>query len=134
MNETAMLARVQQCLDARRDPLDDAEVVGFLDSHPEALALVAAMRADARALPELAALPAKHRRRWWLAPTAAAAVVALLLAWPRGVDTAVPRILAASLEEVRPRQHLAANYFVREPLIATASTVLETWQYRSEPR
>jgi len=50
IDHDTFLARVDACLDERRDPLDDADVVAFLDAHPEHLQAFAAQRADLRAL------------------------------------------------------------------------------------
>lgn len=37
MNRSEFEVRLHACLDARRDPFDDAELVGWLDAHPEEL-------------------------------------------------------------------------------------------------
>jgi hypothetical protein len=134
MDDVTFLARVQAHLDARRDPLDDAAVLAFVDVHPERLAEFAALRADAR---ELARLPVASRRparrHWWVAGAAAAGLAAMLLPTPRPTPAA-GRIVAASLHEQRPRAHAAATFVVNEALVSTATTRWQTWQYRSEPR
>jgi hypothetical protein len=138
LDDVTFLARVQAHLDARRDPLDDADVLAFVDAHPERLAELATLRADAR---ELARLPVASRRpaprfarRYaWLAAGAAAALAAMLLHTSRPTPPA-GRIVAASLHEQRPRAHAAATFFVREALVSTATTRWQAWQYRSEPR
>jgi len=134
MNEASLLARVQAHLDARCDPLDDADVMASLDAHPEWLLRIAGLRADARAL---AGLPVPQRsRRWpWIASacfaTAAAALVTVSLRPP---PRCAGRIVAASLAELRPRAHVAANFVVSESLVTTPTTRLETWQTVSEAR
>ncbi len=156
MNNDAFQERLQEHFDQRVDPLDDEQVVAFLNEHPEWLPRLAALRADVRtlaarpigarptgALPTGAlptgALPTRTRRRWFArAAGGAAAVAAVLLVW---IATATPRaprsagrIVAASLTELRPRSHLAANFVVSERLLTTATTRLETYTHRSEAR
>ena len=151
MNNDAFQERLQEHFDQRVDPLDDEQVVAFLNEHPEWLPRLAALRADVRtlaarpigarptgALPT-GALPTRTRRRWFArAAGGAAAVAAVLLVW---IATATPRaprsagrIVAASLTELRPRSHLAANFVVSERLLTTATTRLETYTHRSEAR
>ena len=136
MNGDTFFARLHDCLDARRDPLDDAELVAYLDEHPEHLAAFAALRADLRAL----AVPRATRRRWpWFvaagSAAAAAFVAVAVAAWAREPEPAcTPRILTASLEDLRPRAHIAVSWCVRQPLIRTPTTTFETWERRSEPR
>ncbi len=135
MNTEAFFARVHRCLDARQDALDDAELVAFLHAHPELLPEFAALSSDVRALAQRAR-PIVRKHRWpWLAAAAALIVTAAAIAWPdRAPRNSQPRILAASLEELRPRAHVAASYCVRQALVATATTSFETFEYRSEPR
>ena len=136
MDDVTFLARVQAHLDARRDPLDDAAVVAFVDAHPERLAEFATLRADARELARFASQrPARRsaRAHLWVAAAAAAGLAAVLLHTPRPTPAA-GRIVAASLHEQRPRAHAAATFLVNEALVCTATTRWQTWQTRSEPR
>lgn len=140
MNETTLLARVQEHLDARRDPFDDAEVVACLDAHPEWLPQLVALRADALALASLRpSRPplAPPRLRWpWVGSAvfaaAAAALVATLL--PTPPPPRAGRIVTAQFTELRARAHLAATFVVNDSLVATPTSRLQTWQTRSEPR
>lgn len=141
MNETTLLARVQEHLDARSDPFDDAEVIACLDAHPEWLPQLVALRADALALaslrPARPMLAPPPRRRWpWVGSavfaTAAAALVASLLQTPP--PPRAGRIVTAQLTELRARAHLAATFVVNDALVATPTSRLQTWQTRSEPR
>lgn len=141
MNETTLLARVQELLDARRDPFDDAEVVACLDAHPEWLPQLVALRADALALASLRpSRPplAPPRRRWprvgsAVFAAAAAALVTTLLPTPPPPPRA-GRIVTAQFTELRARAHLAATFVVNDSLVATPTSRLQTWQTRSEPR
>ena len=138
MNETTLLARVQSLLDARRDPLDDGDVVAALQAHPEWLERFAGLRADALVLATLPAAPVRRPRRWpWIlsacfAAAAAALVVVALRLPPR--PRPAGRILAASLAELRPGEQIAATFAVKQVLLTTPTTRLETWQTRSEVR
>lgn len=138
MNDPTLLARVMAHLDARRDPFDDAEVVAWLDAHPDSLALVATLRAQASALAALRPARDGRVRRLALRSLSAvflAAAVALVV-FVRHREPAPPagRIFAASLEVTEPRAHLAATYRVRESLVDAPHARLEQWQQRSEPR
>lgn len=73
--------RVNRDLDEHREPLEDPQVVAFLDAHPEHLQAFAEERADLEQVAELpptAATDASPRRPWLVA---AAAVVLFGLAW-----------------------------------------------------
>lgn len=137
MNETALFARVQALLDERRDPFDDECVVAALQAHPEWLERTVGLRADASALSRLPVAPARRSRRWpWLVAAGFVAAAAILVTTvpcqpPRATGG---RILVASLEELRPRAHVAATFVVHERLLATPTTRLDTWQTRSEVR
>jgi hypothetical protein len=139
MNEHTFFARLNECLDDRRDPLDDAELAAFLDAHPEHLDALAALRADLLALGRASRTTARRRRWSWLAAAAVAAAAAFAVAvWPRAphppCTPCSPRILAASLEELRPRTYISADLRMQQRLLRTATTTFETWEYRSEPR
>lgn len=160
-------ARLTRCLDDRREPLDDTELVAFLDAHPEHLDDFASERADLREVASLPSttlpstiLPSKILPRpKWRAPITAAAAATFALGW--GIWQAVPgdfstgegtarvaastatgtglgqrpsRILSASLLEVEPRLHAAANYTVHERLVQNARITLEAYEQRSELR
>lgn len=80
-----------EALDARRDPLANADLVAGLCEHPDDLADL--LRLDAG----LRALARPRRRRAWLliVPAAAAAALALVL-WPRA-----PRVPRSEVFEYR---------------------------------
>lgn len=85
--------RLQQLLDERRDPLDDPQLVAWLDAHPERLAAFAALRddllrldpqlADAQTQPQQLRTAAMPRRMRLVAVAAAAAAAALLFVFAR---------------------------------------------------
>jgi hypothetical protein len=131
--------RLHACLDARIDPLDDTALCAHLAEHPDDLERFAALRQRLLAMPALgAARPV--RVRWPLVlATAAAATLAVVLAQPTqapsdGAAIAPGRVLAASLEELRPRAHAAVSFTVHQVLAATPTTRLETYELRSERR
>ena len=139
MNETEFTTELHACLDARRDPLDDAALCAWLAEHPEHLEAFAALRQRLAALP--AATPvadAVRTPRAGLLLAGAAAIAALLLAvaWP-SPEPALPSvrgILAASLEEQRPRAGAAVSYTVRQAWSIAPDVVLETHETRSQSR
>ena len=140
MNDDPMLARLHELLDRGVDPLDDDELVAWLEQHPEQLPLAVALRADARdlhAAPMAAATTPRRRRHRFAKATAIAAVAAAALAvamWPAEATTAQPRIVASSFEELRPRAHLAATFIVHDSLVTTGRARLESYTLRSERR
>jgi hypothetical protein len=141
MNEHTFRERLQACLDERRDPLDDPELAAFAAAQPQCLELLVALRADARELGALRLAPPRRRlRKQVLAAccaVAAAALVAVVLlrrGAPARPSAPAGRILAASLEELRPRAHAAARATARELLVATPTHSLTTWTTWSEPR
>lgn len=145
MNDTEFTTRLDACLDAHLDPLDDAELCQFLAAHPERLASFAAQVERLGALPclvsTLDALPLVRRPRPWLPMLmlAAATAAGVVLWCDRGggdQPAAGPRsrILWATLHEVRPRVHMAAQFEVRQNLLATATATLQVYERRSEPR
>lgn len=82
---------VHDALDARRDPLAQAELVAGLCEHPDDLADVLRLDAGLRALAQ-----PRRRRRWLLFfPASAAAALALVL-WPRA-----PRVRRSEVFEYR---------------------------------
>ena len=139
MNETEFTTALHACLDARRDPLDDDALCTWLADHPEQLAAFAALRQALGALPHAA--PARRRARL---PTSlrlaiAAALVAaaaLAVTWPAPAVAPPPirGILAASLEEVRPRADAAVSFTVRQGWQVAPDTIFETWETRSARR
>jgi hypothetical protein len=142
MNDDPMLVRLHELLDRGVDPFDDGELVAWLEVHPEFLPLAAALRADAR---DLAARVPAARSPGWRRPrlvlatclaTSAAAVALAVGTWPgpTPADGAQPRIVAASIEELRPRAHLAATFVVHDSLVTTGSARLESYTMRSERR
>jgi hypothetical protein len=141
MNETEFTTALHACLDARRDPLDDDALCTWLADHPEQLAAFAALRQSLGALPHAA--PA-HRRRAHPTATAlclaivaaVAAAAALAVLWPAPAVAPPPTrgILAASLEEVRPRAGAAVSFTVRQGWQVAPDTTFETWETRSARR
>lgn len=91
--------RVQEHLDARRDPYGDAELTAWLEAHPEELeafveliaagfALGALAPVSPRAAVEESAAAPRSRRAWHPLPwVAAAAALLLLLLWPETEET-----------------------------------------------
>ncbi|MBL8728763.1 MAG: hypothetical protein JNM25_10060 [Planctomycetes bacterium] len=140
MNAADFDRRVHACFDARRDPLDDAEVCAFLAAHPQRLPAFARLRETLRRLPEVAPRTRRHRRSaGWLAgmAVAAAAAIAVAVAWPRvrAAGTAPrPVIFGAELREIRPRAYAAVQYSLRQRLVVSATTTLETYERRSQRR
>ncbi len=145
MNHASFLTRMHECLDERRDPLDDAEVQAFLLEHPEHLAAIAELRAclhsiDRESLRAASAadrtMPNVRRRQHLVALAATAAVVALtlLLVRDRGADRPVSHVFTSTLRELAPRAHIAAAFEIRETLAASPSTRVSVYERRSEPR
>ncbi|MBL8751691.1 MAG: hypothetical protein JNK15_00205 [Planctomycetes bacterium] len=140
MNDPDMFARLQDRLDRGGDPFADDDVIAWLDAHPEALERAVQLRADARDLahrPVVRAAPSLHRRRILGAATAAAAVVAVAFgALPPAGPTpaAVPRIVSASFEELRPRAQLTASFRVHDARYASATASIESYQLVLERR
>ncbi|MCB9877155.1 MAG: hypothetical protein H6835_06080 [Planctomycetes bacterium] len=123
-------ARLQQRLDERRDPLDDPQLVAWLDAHPERLAAFAGLRDDLRGLGAESPRPAAVPRRAARVALAAVAVVAVAGTAILGVVLRQPppaapaarspgRVLTASLEGHPPRLYAAADFAVRESLTTT---------------
>ena len=138
IDHEAFRSRLDACLDERRDPLDDPEVVAWLDQHPEQLDAFAQQREDLR---QLSSRPGPARARRWRRAAAvgglagaAAAVVAWTLLTPPAPPPRRPRILSAELVEIAPRLDASVTVTLRAPLLETESTVLESWQRRSRPR
>jgi hypothetical protein len=141
MNDATFLARLHAHLDAGRAPLDDGELAAFAAGHPEHLETLAGLRADARELGAFRLHARPRHRRWpWLvaAACAAGAAAALVAVTLRGAPRAAPRpagrILAASVEEIRPRAHVTAGCTASEPVLASPSHSLTTWTTWTEPR
>lgn len=139
MNATEFHVRVQDCLDARIDPLDDAELCSFLDRHPEHLTAFAELRTCLAAITALGmpagAPPRRRPRRRLLVVVAAAAVAILAVGSASHEVTARPPslVLASALREQRPRLNVAASFEVRE-VIVSPTTRLEIYERRTEPR
>jgi len=138
MNVSDFDQRVQEHFDARRDPLDDPQVLAFLDAHPEQLPAFATLLGTLRQLPAAAG-----RRVRWRPPLllAGAATIAIAVTWawrqPRAIEPLTPpvsRIYAAELQEIRPRLHAAVQFSLRQRLLADTTTTLEAYERRSHPR
>ena len=156
MNERDYERRLQRCLDERRDPLDDAELVEFAGQEPARIERLATLRARLSQLSRLAQLPAvvappaavpsRRSWRWWVVAgslTAAAAVVAAGLLTRlslRGIVVPAPvaavrgAIVSAELQEIRPWARSTAQFTVREVLASGASVQFETFEQRSAVR
>ncbi|HEX6810679.1 MAG TPA: hypothetical protein VF384_03555 [Planctomycetota bacterium] len=141
MNETEFATALHACLDARRDPLDDAALCSWLAEHPEQLESFAALRQRLAALPAAAPVApvARARRRPTTLQLAGAAVLAagvLAVAWPRPEPALPPvrGILAASLEEQRPLAGAAVSFTLRQGWRIAPGAVLETYETRSQLR
>jgi anti-sigma factor RsiW len=160
IDECEYITRLHRHLDERLEPLDDPELVAFLDAHPHHLEAFAAMRADFEALklvPQSAGESATDiRRAPATEPTwqrsfrhpipAAAAVLLIALGWQlraltmtndsdnRHQPTRPPRILSASIEELEATLRPAAFYTVRDPMVRTTTFTLEAYEGRSELR
>jgi hypothetical protein len=143
MTPTEFRHRVDACLDTRRDPLDDDAVVAFLDAHPDQLAAFAAQRADLAALarqPRCAAAATGTRRRHATPAAVLAATVAVaagLVLATRDAPTRnerPPRIVAASLEVLRPLARAAGGFTVRHMLVDSATVTFETYHFRNQAR
>ncbi|MBL8749390.1 MAG: hypothetical protein JNK78_09520 [Planctomycetes bacterium] len=141
MNHATFVARVDECLDERRDPLDDAEVQAYLLEHPEHLDAIAELRACLRTVGTVAAPPARRRSKRFVAPAAvvaAAAAIALVMRLVRSDDDTVTRpvshIFTSTLRELTPRAHVAVAFEIRETLAASSSTHVVVYERRSEPR
>lgn len=127
-------ARLQQLLDERRDPLDDPQLVAWLDDHPERLAAFAALRDDlqhlgSRARTQEARAPTSSRRaRLGAAAVAVAAALVLVFALRETTRTAEQtqteqhspgRVLTAHLEGHPPRLYATADFTLHESLWQT---------------
>jgi len=136
MNADEFDRLLQQQLDARRDPLDCAALCTFLAAHPERLQQFAALRESLRLLPAMAA--PRRRRQVPLRLAAAAACAAVLVCgyclWPEHAIAPGSTILASSLQEIRPRAHVAVQFSMRQELLTTPTTKFETYDRRSQRR
>ena len=140
MNRAEFHTRLHECLDARRDPLDDPQLGAFLADHPDELEGFVALRERLAALPLFAApLPAPVRtwRRaapWLLAGVIAAA--ALLTVWwstPTAAAAPLGRVLAASLVPIRPTLAATATSHARMVLLTQKDAHLEVFTRWSTP-
>ena len=128
MNETEFTMALHECLDARRDPLDEPTLCRHLAEHPEQLESFAVLRERLAGLSEPAAAVAGaattlHARRrpalsrlYVIGALALAAAIAIAAVWPTPAGPTPPSrgILAASLEELRPRAGAAVSFTVRQ--------------------
>jgi hypothetical protein len=137
--------RLHACLDARRDPLDDAAICAYLAGHPDELERFATLRQrlavlGLAALPPCAGTPARRRGPFVLAGILAAAVIAAVVLAVRAgrvdeeTQRGAGRVLAADLAPLTAQQHVAATYHVRQRLAAGPTLFLETFELRSERR
>lgn len=133
MNQHSFHTAVQECFDARLDPLDDARVRDYLDAHPEALEAFAATRALLQAMPAVR-LPARQPRWPWLLLAAGVLAGASLL-WPTpAAEAPRGRILDASLTEQLAPVGVAVRWQTREVLLHTPNTRLEVIEQGSSRR
>ncbi len=145
MNDRDYERLLQRCLDARRDPLDDAELVAFAATDPARIEALATLRVrlsqlTVDAAPRAVVAP-RRSWRWWLVAgslTAAAGVIAALSL--RGVVAPAPApavrgaIVSAELQEIRPWARSTAQFTVREVLADGASVQFEVFDQRSVVR
>ena len=157
MNALQFEARVNAILDERRDPLDQPDVIAYLERHPEALLRFARQRDDLSRL-QRTARPTENARahapqtahRWrrvgaiatGTAVAAAVAIVAVAVAPPAATPAAAaasaathpPRIVSASLVQTRSPARIAGSFALRQPLVANANTLLEHYETWSKVR
>jgi hypothetical protein len=121
--------RLHDLLDARQDPLADAQCIAFLADHPNHLATFARQRERLAALPPIAARPSRRVWPWLLAVAAAAALVAVGLrpSPTHAAPTAAGRVLSASLQPIRPMLGVAATVRARTVLLAEPEAHLEVF-------
>lgn len=147
MNRSEFEVRLHACLDARSDPFDDAELVAWLDAHPEELEATARLWAavqglqalPADAMPSVPIVVRAHgrSRRWpWLVLGAglagvAAALVLAAIAPTHAAVPAVPpaagRILSAVVEPITPTLGLAPQVRATEVLVARPDVRVEVF-------
>jgi hypothetical protein len=140
MNRSEFEVRLHACLDARRDPLDDPELVAWLDAHPEELDAVARLWAAVQVvqtLPAVVPTRSPRLRRWpWLVLGAGLAGVAaaLVLAAIAPTHPVVPkanvaagRILSAVVEPIVPTLGLAPQVRATEVLVARPDVRVEVF-------
>jgi len=145
MNRSEFEVRLHACLDARRDPFDDVELVAWLDAHPEDLDAVARLWSAIAVLQATDAMPAVpmsartlgRSRRWpWLvlgaglAGVAAAMVLAAIAPTHASVpkiEVAAGRILSAVVEPIVPTLGLAPQVRATEVLVARPDVRVEVF-------
>ncbi len=149
--DVVLTTRLQTCLDARQDPLDDAELCELLAAHPEALLAFAELRQQllhvppaplAAPLPAPLPAPEAHRRRvrarpWSLGMLAASVVIfAAWWGWPAPPPVAgkTRGVLSATLETSPPSATAAISFAVRERWQPSSDTILEAYELRSQIR
>lgn len=156
MNAHTLPDLVHACFDERRDPLDDARVVAWLEAHPEALEDVAELRArlgeltrgtphgvrrdHARDRPELVRRRPRRRTPWLVAAgLLGLAGGVFLVAKGRDADrpsftvlpiTAANRFTASLVEEPAPCG-ATLTWRTREVLADTPDTQLAIVELRS---
>jgi len=145
--DVVLTTRLQACLDARQDPLDDAELCELLAAHPEALLAFAELRQQLLHVPPAplaAPLPAPEARRrsFWARPWSLgmlAASVAIFAAWwgwpaPPPVAGKTRGVLSATLETSPPSATAAISFAVRERWQPSSDTILEAYELRRQIR
>ena len=149
--DVVLTTRLQTCLDARQDPLDDAELCELLAAHPEALLAFAELRQQLLHVPPAplaAPLPAPEARRrsFWARPWSLgmlAASVAIFAAWwswpapppaPPPVAGKTRGVLSATLETSPPSATAAISFAVRARWQPSSDTILEAYELRSQIR
>lgn len=130
--------RVQLLLDARRDPLADAECAAFLAEHPAHVGAFARLQRRLRAVPP--SVPDRATRtRWrinWPAVAAAAAMAFAAWAWAAGPVAAAPqrgRVFDASLQPRHPRLQPHVAVTARHVLLTGPTAHVETFVVWSTP-
>jgi hypothetical protein len=124
--------RLQELLDARSDPLADPECVAFLDAHPERLDGLARLLQRCATLAVVSPRHVRRRRPMvWLVAAAGIAPAFEVAASSGSPAPAAPppggRVLAASLQPIRPTLQPTATIRAYSVLLAGPTARLETF-------
>ncbi len=127
-------SRLMQCLDERRDPFLDDELVEHFAADPEAAVRITDLltRLDVVG----AAMPPRlmRRRRTVVVAAAALFVAVAVLATRGGAPEPTGRVLRATLQPLGGARPLAASLTVRTVLAAERGLVFETFDHRAVSR
>jgi anti-sigma factor RsiW len=134
MNEQQFTERLHECLDARREPLDDGELCAYLESHPEQLEAFAQLQASLAALPTTARRTAPARRRGFVAAALLLASVATAIALASRRPPPLGRVLAASIETLPATAGLSVTWHERRILLDRPDARIEQFTRHSVHR